>query len=183
MLRLPVKETAQSEAVPSLASVHTAVKDALADAVLVIYLRDGATLRALVVAGGSAALVVLGGYAAAAEALLRLRADLDAQAGRALPDRLARAVATATPRDAPGVAAALLDPLLPVIGDRDLVVVPTGVLVTTPWSVLPGCAGRPVTVAQSATVWHAARKRYLPTGWGHAPGPHAHGRLDHQRSR
>ena len=40
----------------------------------------------------SARLRPLGGYAAAAEAVLRLRADLDAQAGRVLPDRLAAAV-------------------------------------------------------------------------------------------
>jgi CHAT domain-containing protein len=30
---------------------------------------------------------------------------------------------------------------------------------TTPWAVLPGCAGRPVTVAPSATAWLSARRR------------------------
>jgi hypothetical protein len=152
-------------AVPSLAP-FTAVKEALADAVLVLYLRDGDTLRALVVVDGSATLKVLGGYAAVAEAVLRLRADLDAQAGRALPNLLARAVTAATRRDAHGVAATLVQPLEPFIGDRDLVVVPTGVLITTPWSVLPGCTGRPVTVAPSATVWHTARQRGAPVGGG-----------------
>jgi hypothetical protein len=39
------------------------------------------------------------------------------------------------------------------------VVVPAGVLATVPWAVLPGCAGRPVTVTPSATFWHAARQR------------------------
>jgi CHAT domain-containing protein len=38
-------------------------------------------------------------------------------------------------------------------------VVPTGVLVTVPWSVLPGCTGRPVTVAPSVTAWLAAARR------------------------
>jgi hypothetical protein len=59
----------------------------------------------------------------------------------------------------------VLTPLLADVGDRDLVVVPTGLLATVPWAVLPGCAGRPVTVAPSATAWLAARQRH-PT-----PGP------------
>ena len=68
------------------------VRERLAGAALVIYLRDGPELRALVVAGDTVSLRRLGGYPAAAEAVLRLRADLDAQAGRALPSRLATAV-------------------------------------------------------------------------------------------
>jgi tetratricopeptide (TPR) repeat protein len=136
-----------------------AVEQALGDAALVAYLRDGTALWALVLVGRSAFLAPLGEYAPVEEAVLRLRADLDAQAGRAMPLRLAEAVADATRRDATALAAAVLDPLLPRIGDRDLVVVPTGVLVTVPWSVLPGCAGRPVTVAPSATVWLSAALR------------------------
>ncbi len=112
-------------------------------------------LRALVVVDGSACLRPVGGYAAAEEAVLRLRADLDAQAGRVLAGRLAAAVAAATRRDAAALASAVLGPLLGDVGDRDLVVVPTGILATVPWAVLPGCAGRPVTVAPSATAWHA----------------------------
>jgi CHAT domain-containing protein len=36
-------------------------------------------------------------------------------------------------------------------------VVPTGPLHSLPWSILPSCAGRPVVVAPSATLWYAAR--------------------------
>ena len=136
-----------------------AVRAELGSAAMMTYLRDGPVLRALVVADGQARLLRLGDYEAAARALLRLRADLDAQAGRALPPRLAETVRTATRLDVATVQDALLSPLLPAIGDRDLVVVPTGVLVTTPWGVLPACAGRPVTVAPSATTWIAARQR------------------------
>jgi hypothetical protein len=128
-------------------------------AALVLYLTDGPALRALVVVDGSATLVTLGGHAVAEEAVLRPRADLDARAGRALPDRLAAAVTLATRRDAAALSAAVLDPLLRRVGDRDLIVVPTGILVTVPWSMLPACAGRPVTVAPSATSWHSARRR------------------------
>jgi len=160
-----------------------AVKESAGDAALVIYLRDGPALRALVVAGGSASLVTLGEFAAVAEAALRLRADLDAQAGHALSGRLATAVAAATSRDAHTLSGAILGPFLSVIGDRDLVVVPTGILMTVPWSVLPGCGGRPMTVAPSATTWLAARRRLgscelgpqaatlLVAGPGNARGP------------
>ncbi len=117
----------------------------------------------------------VGEYAAAEEAVLRLRADLDAQAGRALAGRLAEAVATATRHDAAALAAAVLGPLLGHVGERDLVVVPTGILTTLPWAILPGCAGRPVTVAPSATAWHTAMRRLAAArqrgpGW---PDPRA----------
>lgn len=152
-----------------------AVRDELAGAALVIYLRDGPRLWALVVVGDSARLRPLGGYTPAAEAVLRLRADLDVKAGRALPGQLAAAVSAASRQDAATVAAAILTPLLADVGDRDLVVVPTGILATVPWAVLPGCTGRPVTVAPSATAWHAARQRLRTAsqrdpGW---PGPQA----------
>jgi len=91
--------------------------------------------------------------------VLALRADLDVQAGRALPARLAATVAQATSRDAAALASTVLGPVLPLVADRDLVVVPTGLLATVPWAVLPCCDGRPVTVAPSATTWLAARTR------------------------
>jgi tetratricopeptide (TPR) repeat protein len=148
----------QASARPVTASLGQ-VRSELGDAALVVHLRNGSELWALVVTSTSASLVCLGEYRDAEEAVLRLRADLDAQAGRAMPARLADAVAEATRRDREAVAAATLAPLLPLIGDRDLVVVPTGLLMTTPWSVLPGCSGRPITLAPSATAWLAAMRR------------------------
>jgi CHAT domain-containing protein len=60
-------------------------------------------------------------------------------------------------------AAARLDRLLlgpfSELAERPLVVVPTGALHSVPWSVLPRCAGRPITVSPSATLWHAANAR------------------------
>jgi len=47
----------------------------------------------------------------------------------------------------------LLRPLLRTIGERHLVVVPTGKLHGLPWSLLPSCHGRPVSVAPSAHTW------------------------------
>jgi tetratricopeptide (TPR) repeat protein len=133
------------------------VRSELADAALVAYVRAGPALHALVVAGRSITVAPIGSYAHAEEAVLRLRADLDTQAGRAMPRRLADAVAATTTRDAGALAAAVLNPILHLVSDRDLVVVPTGVLVTVPWAVLAG--DRSVTVAPSAAAWLAARRR------------------------
>jgi tetratricopeptide (TPR) repeat protein len=47
----------------------------------------------------------------------------------------------------------LVEPLLPVVRDAPLVVVPTGPLHALPWGALPSLRGRPVTVAPSLSVW------------------------------
>lgn len=137
----------------------SSVAQALGGAAMAVYLHDGPALRALVLAGGTARLVGAGSAASAAETALRLRTSLDARAGRALRPRLADALLASLHRDAAELAAAVLAPVLAVAGDRDLVLVPTGELLTVPWSLLPGAAGRPVTVAASATSWYAARRR------------------------
>jgi tetratricopeptide (TPR) repeat protein len=50
----------------------------------------------------------------------------------------------------------LFGPLRHELGDRPLVVVPTGRLHHLPWSALPTCAARPLSVAPSAALWAAA---------------------------
>ncbi|WP_109505532.1 CHAT domain-containing protein [Nocardioides speluncae] len=124
--------------------------------VLVLLIAGGHDdLHALVVTTTSARLLPLGSRAAAEEATLRVRSALDAQAGRALPAALADAMRAATARDLDDLEAQLLTPLAAVLGDRELVVVPTGGLTAVPWSALPSLAGRPVTVASSASTWVA----------------------------
>lgn len=98
--------------------------------------------------------------------ILAVFADVLALAER-LPfalHRLARRSATAASRQAAQellratvgqLDALMLRPLIE-LADRPLLVVPTGRLQWLPWSVLPSCAGRPVTVAPSAALWHAA---------------------------
>jgi tetratricopeptide (TPR) repeat protein len=54
--------------------------------------------------------------------------------------------------------ALLMQPVLDVIGERELVVVPTGQLHALPWPTLPSLRGRPVSVAPSATTWLAAMR-------------------------
>jgi tetratricopeptide (TPR) repeat protein len=50
----------------------------------------------------------------------------------------------------------LLRPVRRMVGDRSLVVVPTGALHGLPWPVLPSCRGRPLVVAPSAVAWWQA---------------------------
>ncbi|MGH9119048.1 MAG: CHAT domain-containing protein [Acidimicrobiales bacterium] len=47
----------------------------------------------------------------------------------------------------------LLGSIGPLVGDRPLVVVPTGILHVLPWSVLPSLSGRPVSTVPSAAMW------------------------------
>ena len=56
----------------------------------------------------------------------------------------------------------LLRPLAAQLRDRPLVLVPTGALQSIPWSVLPSCLGRPVTVSPSAALWSRAASRPGP---------------------
>ncbi|HEY0868850.1 MAG TPA: CHAT domain-containing protein, partial [Acidothermaceae bacterium] len=59
--------------------------------------------------------------------------------------------------------ALLLRPVFDVVGDRELVIVPTGQLHALPWPTLPSLRGRPVSVAPSATTWLAAMRANRPT--------------------
>ena len=54
--------------------------------------------------------------------------------------------------------AAVLAPLLDDIGSAAIVIVPTGALHAMPWSILPSCQGRPVSVAPSAGLWLRAAR-------------------------
>ncbi len=58
----------------------------------------------------------------------------------------------------------LIRPLNRRLGDRPVVVVPTGILQSMPWSLLSTLRERPVTVAPSAGLWLAATQRDRPLG-------------------
>jgi len=145
---------------------------ALGDAALVEFVQLDGMLHAVTVARGRVRLWRLGAVAAARDLLERLPFALH---------RLARHHAGAASREAAAVAlrhaaerldAVLLRPLAREIGDRPLVLVPTGPLQSLPWSILPSCVGRPVSVSPSAALWHAASGP--PAGGGHvavAAGP------------
>jgi hypothetical protein len=80
--------------------------------------------------------------------------DLDMAAAE-LPDVFAVTVRAELQRRLDRIDALLLAPLVGAIGDRELVLTPSGALAAMPWSVLAHNRGRAVTVAQSATSWLA----------------------------
>jgi tetratricopeptide (TPR) repeat protein len=135
---------------------------ALGDAALVEYVEMDGAYSALTVIDGRPAWQPLGPVTAIRDLVDRLPFALRRlAAGRGGSPGAARLLDDAAGR----LEAALLAPFLSRIGDRPLVVVPTGRLQAIPWPVLPSCAGRPVTVAPSATTWHAAGQPALD-------GPH-----------
>jgi len=142
---------------------------ALGEAALVEYLQVGGALHALTLAGGRLRMRPLGQVAEVAALLQRLPFALHRLARRSGPAQSHAAAAMLLRNAAARLDAALLRPL-PELGDRPLVVVPTGALHSLPWSVLPSCAGRTVTVAPSATLWHSTSTRpAAPVGADGAP--------------
>ncbi|GIG67535.1 CHAT domain-containing protein [Phytomonospora endophytica] len=125
---------------------------------LVSFLAHEGRMHALVL-DGKLRHVELGSSIDIEEAARRLVADLDALQGRRLPERMEEAIRSSIHHQTDWLADALFGEILPLIGDRDLIVVPTQLLSSLPWGLLPPLRGRPVTVAPSAAVWMAAATR------------------------
>ncbi|MBP2338644.1 tetratricopeptide (TPR) repeat protein [Saccharothrix coeruleofusca] len=125
----------------------------LGDRALISFASCDEELVAVVVVDGRVRMVRLGAVEVATEAARKLHADLNALAPDHLPPPLVEVISASACREARKLDAALLRPLADMIGDRELVVVPTGALYVVPWGVLPTCASRPTTVVPSATAW------------------------------
>ncbi len=108
-------------------------------------------LGAVTLSDGRAAVVTLAAWSDVESLMTRIRADLDALAGRLLPDPLRRAISQSLAHDL----VKLDDALLPgALADVDeLIVIPSRTLGAAPWSLLPRRRARPTTVALSATSW------------------------------
>jgi tetratricopeptide (TPR) repeat protein len=148
-------------AAPTLGEV-TAELAAAGRIMVSILVRHG-QLRALLIGDGPARTVRLGDYAVAAEAQKRLIGDLNALAGRNPPARLAAVISESIRRQVAVLTEEIVVPLRPMLGDHDVVVVPTRALFGLPWGLLPDLHGRPVTVAPSASAWLFARRSRLAT--------------------
>ncbi|MFC5060306.1 CHAT domain-containing tetratricopeptide repeat protein [Saccharothrix xinjiangensis] len=128
----------------------------LGDRALVSYASSEDSLVAVVVVASGVRLARLGSAETAAESARMLNADLNAVAPDHLPEALARVMTASARKQADRLDAQLVRPLAGLIGDRELVVVPTGALYAVPWGVLPTLHARPAVVAPSATAWLAA---------------------------
>jgi tetratricopeptide (TPR) repeat protein len=136
----------------------------LGDRALLSFVVSGQNIAAVVVADGTARLVRLGLVVDAANAARELRADLDALSPDYLPAPIAAAVSGSARLRAARLDEQLMRPLARLLGDRELVVVPTGDLYAVAWGALPSLRGRPVSVAPSATAWVTAMRTASPAG-------------------
>lgn len=139
------------------------LRAAVGDRALVEILRVDDAMLAVTLVGAKLRLHELGSYPDAMRELESLRFSLH---------RLARKHGSATSlaaaqlglmHAAQSLDALLMRPVLDVIGDREVVLVPTGQLHALPWPTLPSLRGRPVSVAPSATTWLAAMRANTPT--------------------
>ena len=141
------------------------------DTALVAYVVTAERVIALVVTSAGTARHDLGARSLLDDALGGMLPDLDMAASE-LPDPLAGSVRSTLARRLNAVAVLLVDPLLADLGERRLVLTPSGLLAGVPWTLLPGLVGRPVTVGQSATSWLARSATPLRTGSaGFVAGP------------
>ena len=127
------------------------------DAALVAHLVVDDRVTALVATGEDARLVELGGAADLRHRLDAITADLTmAAAHRSGP--LAGPIRSSVRGQLQEVADRLVRPLLTMLGNRRLVLTPSGALAGTPWTLLPGLEGRPLTIPTSATRWLENRR-------------------------
>ena len=133
----------------TLADVHHHLGAARA---LVAHVVTNDEVVALVVTEDSAWVIHLGSRSELNALTGGLLPDLDMAAAE-LPGMFAEAIRSEL-RDRLGrLDDLLMAALVGVIGQRELVLTPSGVLAGVPWTILPSNRGRPVTVAQSATAW------------------------------
>lgn len=152
----------------SLGELQAALSEETA---LIAYVVAADQVAALVVTGDGTAWHDLGSRGTLDELLGGLLPDLD-MAASDLPDPIGPVVRGSLVGRLERLAAPLVAPLLGDLGDRGVVLTPSGLLAGLPWSLLPGLAGRPVTVAQSATSWLARRATPLRTASaGFVAGP------------
>ncbi|WP_036555168.1 CHAT domain-containing protein [Nocardioides insulae] len=147
------------------------VRAALGERALVSLVVGGGAVVALVVTAEKVRRVPLGPIEGLRADLGGLLPDLDVAAER-LDGALGVAVRGELITRLDRLAATLVTPLLPLLGDRPVLLTPSGRLAGVPWTLLPGFSGRPVTVAQSATSWLARNRTPLRTGRaGFVAGP------------
>jgi hypothetical protein len=148
---------ASADPVPAVSVAGLAA--ALGEAGLVEFIQLDGMLHAVVVAGGRARLQQLGAVKPVRDLIGQVAFALHRLARRHVSEDAKAAAVIMLRHAADRLDAMLLGPLTRQLDSRALVVIPTGPLQSLPWSVLPSCADRPVAVAPSAALWHAAQRR------------------------
>jgi tetratricopeptide (TPR) repeat protein len=141
-------------------------------AALVAHIVLDEDITALVVTGDDATVVHLDGATRVRDQLDRIAADLDFAAHNP-GGSFGATVRASLDEDLAAVADELVTPVLELIGDRRVVLTPSALLAGTPWTLLPGLKGRPLTVPTSATRWLelVEQRRRKPRRIGLVAGP------------
>jgi CHAT domain-containing protein len=129
------------------------IAQALGSAALVELVALDGTLTALTVVGPRLARHDLGSVAAVQEELGWLRFSLARITRRGQSSAQRAAARAGAQASAQSLDHRLIAPLARVLGQRGLVIVPTGSLHHLPWPMLPSLRGRPLVVAPSAAAW------------------------------
>ena len=139
------------------------LQDALAecDAALVAHLVVDDRVAAVVVTPDDARLMELGRAEGLLDRLDAITADLTMAAAHRIGP-LAAPIRSSLRDQLAGVADQLVRPLLPTLGERRVVLTPSGGLAGAPWSLMPGLVGRPLTIPTSATRWLELRRGEAP---------------------
>lgn len=128
----------------------------LGERALVEYVRVDDALHAVSLVDGVARHHALGSYKAVLSEVDSLRFSLERMARRHGSEALQQAALAAYDYARGELDNALVRPLTKRLGDRPLVLVPTGSLHALAWSVLPSLTDRQVTVSPSARSWLTA---------------------------
>jgi len=131
------------------------------DAALVAHVVVQDKVTALVVTAAAAQVIEVGELPPLRNRLDAITADLTMAAAHR-DDALAGPLRAALRARLETVADQLVQPFADVLGDRRVLLTPSGALAGTPWSLLPGLVGRPLTIPPSATRWLELRGRKQP---------------------
>jgi CHAT domain len=151
----------------------TKIAEALGDRALAEFVELDGHLTAVTVHHGHLTRHDLGPLAPVTDQLewLRFALTRTAHLRRHAPQR--SSILTGARASAEALDRQLLRPLAGRLGERELVIVPTGALHDLPWSTLPSLRGRPLVVSPSAATWWALqRPRRRPPRVVLVRGPH-----------
>ncbi|CAI9401349.1 CHAT domain-containing protein [Aestuariimicrobium sp. T2.26MG-19.2B] len=129
------------------------------DATLVVAVRRGDDLAAVVVSSSPTRLIELGSASRVVELVDATRADLSAHARLGASHPLSVPVRASLEARLGQLAAQVVEPLGSIAGP--LVIVPSRVLSGLPWGALPPWVGRPVTVAPTASSWALTQREVV----------------------
>jgi len=135
----------------TMTSVQRHLREHEPDTTVLAYFRGQGKVHALVVTARKAGYRVLEDRAVVERRLARISADLDLLAAPRIGAPV-RAVANRSLQSGlKGLADLLVDPVADLLGPGRLRVAVVGRLGTTPWGLLPGLVGRPISVTPSIT--------------------------------